>query len=449
MIALKLKSGEEVYLTHHKKSEEGDEIPIYELFDNDSKVWLTLKLVSNRFEVIYTDMELDEPASALQIKLDNLVLQVIEANQSGLEPEDSFFIEEDPYNPDSIKVQTKAFSLSLISDMIDKGFIDLAPDFQRKFVWTPIQKSRLIESILLRIPLPMFYFSEDNEGNISVVDGLQRLTTIKEFMDNKFALKKMEYLKSSCENKYFAELEPKYLKWFFMTQLTVNVIDPASPAKVKYDIFKRINTGGKPLNNQEIRNSLASKNLRAVLSQMVNFDEFKLATDWSIKPTRMEDQEVALRFICFYRLFQEDATLQQYNGNMEAYLDSINEKLSKFRKEDFEIYIQKFLNAMKNSAYLFGKRAFRKNQLKHLEEGAHKQLINKALFLSWSILLSGYDPDRIREKNIPGLLAEPLAKLITEDFELYNFLSYGTNGKANLQAAFKSAQHIIDSNLIY
>ena len=98
--------------------------------------------------------------------------------------------EHSPFNPEEIKVHAKSFSLRLISDMIDDRDIDLSPDFQRNFVWNSAQKSRLIESILLRIPLPMFYFSEDDEGRITIVDGLQRLTTIKEFMDNKLVLKK-------------------------------------------------------------------------------------------------------------------------------------------------------------------------------------------------------------------------------------------------------------------
>jgi uncharacterized protein with ParB-like and HNH nuclease domain len=343
--------------------------------------------------------------------------------------------------------------------MIDDGYIDLSPDFQRNFVWNPFQKSRLIESVLLRIPLPMFYFAEDEEGNISVVDGLQRLTTIKEFMDNKFALKGLEYLSKSCEGRYFVDknkdgtpnnlpvLEPKYLKWFNMTQLTVNVIDPSSPAKVKYDIFRRINTGGKPLNNQEIRNSLASKNLRATLKAMVALPEFKLATDWSIKSTRMEDQEVALRFICFHRFYNEDRTLSNYNGNMEFSLDNVTERLGKMKKEDLEIYEKLFSKAMLNAFYLFGRFGFRKNIPDHLKPGAYKQLINKALFVSWSVLLSDYDPEMIKSRNESGSFAMPVAQEIGSDRTLYNFLSYGTNSKANMQAAFAAAKKIIVSHL--
>ena len=82
-----------------------------------------------------------------------------------------------PYNPELIRVDPKTFSLRQILDMIDDGDLELAPDFQRLKVWTSGQKSRLIESILLRIPLPAFYFSSDEQGGLQVVDGLQRLST--------------------------------------------------------------------------------------------------------------------------------------------------------------------------------------------------------------------------------------------------------------------------------
>ncbi len=218
------------------------------------------------------DESIFEDKHVLKTKLDRLVLEVIEAEQSGTENNETDIEEEiSPFNPEDIKVHAKQFSLRLVYDMIKIGDIDLSPDFQRNFVWNNSQKSRLIESILLRIPLPMFYFSEDDEGRITIVDGLQRLTTIKEFMDNQFPLKSLEYLGNSCEGKYFFDsgnkegIDAKYVRWFNQTQFSVNVIDPSSPPKVKYDIFRRINTGGKPLNNQEIRNCLASKVLREIL----------------------------------------------------------------------------------------------------------------------------------------------------------------------------------------
>lgn len=166
-----------------------------------------------------------------------------------------------PYNPKLIRVDPKTFSIGQICQMIEYEEIDLSPDFQRNFVWTDItRKSRLIESLLLRIPIPVFYFSQDEEGLFQVVDGVQRLTVIHAFMQNKFKLRNLEYL-TECNDKWYKKpdrleesLDNMYTRRIEQTQLYINIIDPQTPGRVKYDIFKRINTGGKALNNQEIRN---------------------------------------------------------------------------------------------------------------------------------------------------------------------------------------------------
>lgn len=463
MIIVKKNENEDVSLYPFKTSEEGNSPVIYELKDEANKSWMTLQLVNNSFKVECKDATITESEEDLQAKLDDLVLAVIEIEQSGAALTD-FFSQQftNPFNPESIKVNTKAFSVKLISDMIDDGYINLSPDFQRNFVWNPIQKSRLIESILLRIPLPMFYFSEDEEGLIMVVDGLQRLTTIKEFMDNKFPLRDLEYLSKTCNGRYYSALnkdgtpngkkgiDPKYFRWFNMTQFTVNVIDPSSPARVKYDIFKRINTGGKPLNSQEIRNCLASTNLRETLQKMTESAIFKTATDNSIRSVRMENKEVALRFICFHHYYNTDKTLENYNGSMETTLDDATEFFSKKKVIELSKYITLFNNAMENAAYLFGNTyAFRKVLPKHLGPNAHKQLINKALFVSCSVLLSQFDPQELKQKVQQFALINPLADLIETDRKLYEYLSSGTNGKANIQYAFKVIENLINQFVKY
>jgi hypothetical protein len=465
MIVFKINQDEDVYLYPVKISEEGETPIFYDLRDEQGKNWMSLQLVNSQFKIIRKDNGINESEENINIMLDDLVLTVIEAEQSGSELTDIFNSNAtNPYNPESIKVQTKTFNVTLIADMIDRGYIDLNPDFQRNFVWTPILKSRLIESILLRIPLPMFYFSEDEEGLITVVDGLQRLTTIKEFMDNKFPLRDLEYLSSTCHGRYYSDInkdgtpngkkaiDAKYFRWFNMTQFTVNVIDPSSPAKVKYDIFKRINTSGKPLNSQEIRNCLAGKNLRTGLNYMTNLDSFKWATNNSIRPVRMEDKEVVLRFICFYHHWNDpiiqDRKIDNYNGDMETALDDLTEQLSKSSLGDFERYYYLFDSAMKNAGYLFGEKyAFRKVLPKHLKENAGKQLINKALFVSLSVILSKYDSEKIRQKMELGSLTRPLAELIERDNQLYQYLSYGTNGKANLQYVFAAIEKFINEHV--
>ena len=456
LIEVKTLENENILLSPIRKNGNNELDNFFELIDSDNKKWMELKLENNSFHILNKDHEIIEDEDLLKIKLDKLVLEVIESEQSGTEKTESEFSDEiSPFNPEDIKVHAKQFSLRLITDMIDDGDIDLAPDFQRHFVWNNNQKSKLIESILLRIPLPMFYFSEDDEGRITIVDGLQRLTTIKDFIENKFPLKDLEYLDGSCKGRYYRDedkkvgLDPKFLRWFNQTQFSVNVIDPSSPPRVKYDIFRRINTGGKPLNNQEIRNCLAGVSLRDTLNEMVSLPEFKTATDFSIKPTRMDDQEIALRFIMFYDFIEKNGNISDYNGYMDSSLDELTEELTKYKKESLKKYITLFSNAMKNAEYLFGKKyAFRKVRTYDLEPRASKQLINKALFVSWSVCLANYSPEDIQENNSEKALLPPLAKEIESNFELLNYLSYGTNGRNNLLYVFGSVENLIQNNLI-
>jgi hypothetical protein len=216
----------------------------------------------------------------------------IEVENDGHEPEKI-----QPWDPDLIRVHTKHFSLRQIVDMIQDGDIDLAPDFQRLYVWHNWQKSSLLESILLGIPLPSFYFNEQEDGTMQVVDGLQRLTTIYDFArgKDKPTLGAVNYLKE-VEGLSFEQLGATFRRRMNNTQLVVHVIDPQTPSRVKFDIFRRINTGGSPLSSQEIRHCMSLTRSRSFLYRLAQSDSFEQATGGSLKNhIRMGDREAVLR----------------------------------------------------------------------------------------------------------------------------------------------------------
>ncbi|MGB0929797.1 MAG: DUF262 domain-containing protein, partial [Chitinophagales bacterium] len=189
--------------------------------------------------------------------IDELLKKDLENRQEGLDDslDNEGEIERQPYDYKYISIKSERWSISFVHDLITKyGDLELNPDFQRNFVWDYKRKSRLIESLMLKIPIPTFYLSETNYGKYQVVDGLQRLTTITEFMDNKFALKYLEYLKNedeerNQEGKWFKDngkkrgISPEFHRNILTTQITVNIIEAKSPIKVKYDVFRRVNTG--------------------------------------------------------------------------------------------------------------------------------------------------------------------------------------------------------------
>lgn len=343
-----------------------------------------------------------------------------------------------PYNPKLIRVDTKPFSIAQIKQMLDDGDIDLSPDFQRGFVWTDVtRKSRLIESLLLRIPLPVFYLAQDEEGSFQVVDGVQRLTVLKSFLNNEFKLKNLEYLKD-CEGKWYKSknesmnLAAVYTRRIEQTQLFFNIIDPQTPDKVKYDIFKRINTGGKALNNQEIRNCLANSKTREFLHTLSGSEEFINATRGSVSHIRMADEELILRFVAFYLIDNGKSKFKEYKGGMDVLLDETVDMLNKETINELIGIRKKFLNAMKNSYHLFENRAFRKSNY-----------INKALFLGITRVLCDYSEDKIHQL-INNNVKQKLENEIINNLKFSSSLSMGTNDAKNINYVLATIKRIME-----
>ena len=236
-----------------------------------------------------------------------MVAETLVGNDPEVEPDDEVFHDiEHPWDPDDIRVSTRSFSLRNVIDMIIEGSLDLAPDFQRLEVWGPVQKVQLIESVLLQIPLPAFYFAEDATGVMQVVDGVQRLSTINDFVTGDpsrgggFPLVGLEYL-SDVRRKRFNDLPAIWRRRIHNTQIVAHVIEPSTPAAVMYDIFRRINTGGTPLKAQEIRHCVSKQRSRAFLKELAMTTAFDNATRGGLKNhRRMVDRELALRFVAFW-----------------------------------------------------------------------------------------------------------------------------------------------------
>ena len=334
--------------------------------------------------------------------------------------------EAEPGDPQKIRVHTKHYSLHQIVEMIANDEIDLAPDFQRQYVWRPRQRSSLIESLLLGIPLPSFYFNEDASLKLQVVDGVQRLTTIFDFVKKKdFKLGDVTYL-ADFEGKGYSELGAQFRRRIGQTQFVVHVIDPQTPYRVKFEIFRRINTGGSPLYPQEIRHCMSKDRSREFLKTLANEQSFLTATGESFKDhPRMADREVVLRFLAF-RICSPDEYAQ--HPSFDDFLGSVTERLDNdISEEELKKLSVDFIRSMKNSYSVFGENAFRKWPL----DAERRSPINKSLFESWSTVLADYSETSIKENA--GELAHRARRMMTLDQEFMGSISSSTGSVSNVR----------------
>ncbi len=296
------------------------------------------------------------------------------------------------------------------------------PDFQRNFVWTPIQRSRFIESILMGIPLPPLYVNQTQQGNYILVDGLQRTNTLYDFIvDGSFALDSSLNAVRDSAGKRFKELPMTFQSRIEDKKMSVYVIKPSVNIKIVYDIFDRINTGGTPLTRQEVRNCYYTGKSTALLRLLSNQNEFHDATSMGIPATRMRDREAILRCIAF-----QIRPIEDYKNDMDDFLRSTMEYINGISDEEIESIRVNFIRTMSNAFQLFGDRCFR------LPTPLSRGRINVAVMETIFVFLSTVESQlllRNKERinaNFSMLLANP-------DYELCVTRSTGTTSRVKTQ----------------
>lgn len=237
----------------------------------------------------------------------------------------------EPFDPEKIDVTTRTPTVDLLLSRIRRNVLDLQPDFQRfAGIWTQQAQSRLIESMLLRIPLPTFYAAETDDERWVMIDGVQRLTTIARFVDPDsigmppLTLKKLEYLGKDYEEKRFSDLPGRLQTRLLETEVVVHLIRQGTPESVMFNIFARINTGGRPLSRQELRHALIPGRVRGLLRELTESEAYQKATLGSVRPERMDDREMVLRFIAFRLTGPEHYLRQDFDDFLRDAMHKVN-----------------------------------------------------------------------------------------------------------------------------
>ena len=364
---------------------------------------------------------------------------VIADNGTGVELEDTSVDEQiiEPFDPALIRVDTRPMTIDLLRLRIEYNELDLAPGFQRKGgIWKDEAQSRLIESMLIRIPLPAFYMDATNDEKWLVVDGLQRLTTLKRFMvDKTLRLHGLEFLKQ-FDGKSFDELPRNYQRRIAETQVTVYLIEKGTPDEVKFNIFKRINTGGLPLSSQEIRHALNQGEAAQMLIRLADSKEFKQAVDNGIKDDRMADRECILRYLAF-----TITPYTKYDRDFDGFLNKAMENINKMPDHERKELEDQFIRAMKIARSIFGKDAFRKRY----KEDAPRQPINKPLFETWSVNFGQLSDEQVSKLTTDGdVLRQKFIDLMNRPDRKFNeAVSLATGDSKKVRLRFEAIEQLI------
>ena len=337
---------------------------------------------------------------------------------------------------------------------VDKGFytvfelkrkydtnrkIILDSSFQREDVWKQRQKAELIESVLMGLPLPIFYFNQDKFGNLVVIDGRQRLTALFQYIDNKYNLGNLKIL-SEYNNKKFMDLEPIMKSKIEDYQIQAHVILPPTPDRIKFDIFDRVNRAGIQLNKQEIRNALYQGIATETLNEVIRDSKyFHLCTgNTFLNSKRMKEKYIILRFIAFYlylsnKLVDEKGQQYEYKNDIDDLLGKTMDYMNSCDNKTIYEIKDVTEKGLENSYYYLGEDAFR------LLKGEKRSPINMNIFETVMFVMHQLPQ---KNDNLKTKIIEKF-KILLEDKIFLDSIGNHRDNWAKISVRFDLANEIV------
>ena len=396
---------------------------------------------------------------------ENEQIENVESSNETVERESNEdIIIEIPFNPNKIKVKSFSYSVGQIIQDIEDGVVNLDTEFQRlPNLWNNTKKSHFIESLLLNLPIPSFYFNERNENYWEVIDGLQRISTLKSFViDGTLVLNELDFLKE-LNGKTFKSLPNSFQKRITRFAITVYLIEKGTPNEVKYHIFMRVNKAGLTLTPQEIRHAMNQglpselvadlargkdnlledgslkkrKNESGEIIELRATEEgraFVRATDYKIPTIRMNDRDFVNRFIAFYL-----TPYQDYQPDLDSFLSRGMEKIKDLNQEQILILKRNFTTSMNLAYFIFGEDAFRKR----FAENDSRKPINKALFEVISVIFAKLTEEQTHVLRDKANLFRTKLIDLNNNNSFYRSITQGTAKRESVIQRFTDIQRII------
>ncbi|MCY4429832.1 MAG: DUF262 domain-containing protein [Rhodospirillales bacterium] len=347
----------------------------------------------------------------------------------GLDPESQSWGD---YPLDEVLIRQQNRTIHDVLRRIGKGGYVMDPEFQRDFIWPEDKQSKLVESVMMRIPLPVFYLAEDDEGRMVVVDGLQRISTFVRFLNGDLALRLPD--RPDLDRKHFSDLPAVLQNRVEDANLIFYAIDSTVPERVRLDIFERVNSGV-PLTRQQMRNSLYQGPGTSFVKEEAKTDVFLTATGRSLNSRTMRDREFVNRFCAFQTL-----DLSDYRGDMDAFLAESLRRMNHMEARHLSDLSLEFRRSLRNNSRLFGKHAFRK----HGPQQERRGVLNASLWDVLSTGLSRYGEMQVAERA--PAVREGLQDLFGDE-EFNRAITYGPNDARKVRYRFATMERLLEETI--
>jgi hypothetical protein len=344
-----------------------------------------------------------------------------------------------------ILTQKVDLPISRIGQMIDDGEIDLAPDFQRRLRWNRAQKSRLIESVIMNVPIPPVFLGEDKPGQYVVLDGRQRLTALHEYLNNEFRLSGLDVW-TELNGKSFKQLHdigsPPVASAITRRFIPAVLILHESVPEVKYEVFDRLNTGGVIAEPMEVRNAVYRGGFNRLLHEVSDLTAFRIL--WGI-PTddkqrersgsyrRMADLEMALRFFAFQ-------DYQEFSGSVKSFLNDQmirRNELYDQRPAQAEEDRRLFVDTMTLTLELLGEDALHRMDKAKRSDYPSAPLAD-AIFYTMSRL-----PEDMQAPEFGPQIRQAVDGLCLKDPEFLKAITVGTNARTSAEYRIERIHDVV------
>jgi len=323
------------------------------------------------------------------------------------------------------------------------GDLILDPIFQRRPVWDDARSSRLIESAILEVPLPVFYLAESQDGTEEVIDGHQRFRAFFRFLDNEYALKGLKAL-PDLKGERYKDLDKPTQKLIRSCSVRTVTFKKESDENLRFEIFERLNTGAVPLNEQELRNCIYRGKYNQLLIDLSSDPDYMFLMGLRTPEKRMRDVEYVLRFAAFFH-----ATYLKYKPSMARFLNEDMREYQDFSDEKAQSLRKAFKNSVSLIRSLLGEHAF-----KRYYRGDHSRSPNgrwepkKFNASLYDILMYSFaDKDKNRIMANLDVIREALIVLMTENKDFIDAIELSTSSDKMVKLRFDIWRKTLDEIL--